>query len=52
MQFAQVIQRRKGRTWVILIALSILAILIVAGFLHSRRSPEAFEMDDLYGLLD
>ena len=52
MQFAQVIQRRKVRTWVILIALSILVILIVAGFLQSRRSQEPFEMDDLYGLLD
>ena len=52
MQFAQVIQRRKVRTWVILIAIAILVILIVAVFLQSRRSPEPFEMDDLYGLLD
>jgi hypothetical protein len=52
MQFAQVIQRRKVRSCVILLALAILVILIVAGFLQFRRSPEPFEMDDLYGLLD
>ena len=52
MHFAHVIQSRKGRTWVVLIALAIMGILIVAVFLLSGRSPKPFEMDDLYGLLD
>jgi disulfide bond formation protein DsbB len=52
MQLAQVIQSRKARPWVVLIALAILVILIVAVFFQSRRSPKPFEMDDLYGLLD
>jgi hypothetical protein len=52
MQLAQVIQSRKVRAWVVLIALAILVILIVAVFLQSRRSPKPFQMDDLYGLLD
>jgi hypothetical protein len=52
MQLAQVIQSRKVRAWVVLIALAILVILIVAVFLQSRRSPKPLETDDLYGLLD
>jgi hypothetical protein len=52
MRFAYVIQSRKVRAWVVLIALAIMMILIGAVFLESRRSPKPFEMDDLYGLLD
>ena len=52
MHFAHVIQSRKVRAWVVLIALAIMVILIGAVFLQSRRSPKPFEMDDLYGLLD
>jgi len=52
MQLAQVIQSRKARAWVVLIALVIVVILIAAVFFQSRRSPKPFEMDDLYGLLD
>jgi uncharacterized integral membrane protein len=52
MRFPFVIQSRKLRTWVVLIALAIIVILIAAVFLQSRRSPKLFEMDDLYGLLD
>ena len=52
MHFAHVIQSRKGRAWVVLIALAILVILIAAVFLLSGRSPKPFEMDELYGLLD
>lgn len=52
MQLAQVIQSRKVRAWVVLIAFAILVILIVAVFLQSRESPKPLEMDDLYGLLD
>ena len=52
MQLPQVILSRKGRAWVVLIALAILVILIVAVFLQSRRSPTPLEMDDLNGLLD
>ena len=52
MHFAHVIQNRKARAWVVLIALAIMVILIVAVFLLSGRSPKPFEMDDLYGLLD
>jgi hypothetical protein len=52
MHFAHVIQSRKVRASVVLIALAILVILIAAVFLQSRRSPKPIEMDDLYGLLD
>jgi len=52
MHLAHVIQSRKVRAWVILIAFAILVIFIAAVFLQSRRSPKPFEMDDLYGLLD
>jgi uncharacterized membrane protein affecting hemolysin expression len=52
MHFAHVIQSRKVRESVVLIALAILVILIAAVFLQSRRSPKPIEMDDLYGLLD
>ena len=52
MHFAHVIQSRKVRAWVVLIALAILVILIAAVFLQSRRSPKPLEMDDLYGVLD
>jgi uncharacterized protein YneF (UPF0154 family) len=52
MHFAHVIQSRKVRAWVVLIALAILVILIAGVFLQSRRSPKPFEMDNLYGLLD
>jgi hypothetical protein len=52
MQIAQVVQSRKVRAWLVLIALAILVILIAAVFLQSRRSPRPLEMDDLYGLLD
>jgi hypothetical protein len=52
MHFAHVIQNRKVRVWVILIAVAIMVISIAAVFLQSRRSPKPFEMDDLYGLLD
>jgi hypothetical protein len=51
MHFAHVIQSRKVRAWVVLIALGILVILIAAVFLQSRR-PKPIEMGDLYGLLD
>jgi len=52
MQLAQVIQSRKVRAWVVLIALASLMILIVAVFLQFRRSPKPFQIDDLNGLLD
>jgi uncharacterized SAM-binding protein YcdF (DUF218 family) len=52
MRFAYVIQSRKVRAWVVLIALAIMLILIVAVFLLSGRSQKPFEMDDLYSLLD
>jgi uncharacterized SAM-binding protein YcdF (DUF218 family) len=52
MGFAHVIQSRKVRAWVVLIALAILVILIAAVFLLSGRSQKPFEMDDLYGVLD
>ena len=52
MRVAHVIQNRKARTWVVLVALAIMLILIVAVFLLSSRSPKPFEIDDLYGLLD
>ena len=52
MRVAHLIQNRKARTWVVLVALAIMLILIVAVFLLSCRSPKPFEMDDLYGLLD
>jgi uncharacterized membrane protein affecting hemolysin expression len=52
MNLAHVIQSRKVRAWVVLLALAILVILIATVFLQSRRSPKPFEMDDLYGLLD
>jgi uncharacterized protein YneF (UPF0154 family) len=52
MHFAHVIQSRKVRAWVVLIALAILVILIAGVFLQSRRSPKLFEMNEIYGLLD
>jgi hypothetical protein len=52
MQIGQLIQSRKVRAWVVLIALAIVVILMVAVFLHPRRSPQPIEMEDLYGLLD
>jgi hypothetical protein len=52
MRIAYVIQSRKARAWVVLIALVIMVILIAAVYLQSRRSPKPFELDDLYGLLD
>jgi hypothetical protein len=50
--FAHAIQSRKGRTWVVLIALAIIGILIAAVVLSSGRSPKSFDLDDLYGVLD
>jgi hypothetical protein len=52
MYFAPVIQSRKGRAWVVLIALAIVGIVIAAVILWFSRSPKPFEIDDLYGLLD
>jgi len=52
MYFAHVIQSRKGRAWVVLIALAIVGIVIAAVVLWSTRSAKQFEIDDLYGLLD
>jgi hypothetical protein len=52
MRLPYVIQSRKLRTWVVLIALVIMMILTAVVFSQSRRSPKPFEMDDLYGLLD
>jgi len=52
MHIAHVIRSRKVRAWVVLITLAILANLIAAIFLPSRRSPKPIERDDLYGLLD
>ena len=52
MRFAYVIQSRKTRAWVALIALALVVILIATVLLLSGRSPKPFEMDDLYGLLD
>jgi len=52
MYFAHVIQSRKGRAWLVLIALAIGGIVIAAVVLWSTRSPKQFEIDDLYGLLD
>lgn len=52
MYLAQVIQSRRFRAWVVLIALAILVILIAGVCLHARRSPKPFDVDDLYGLLD
>jgi hypothetical protein len=51
MHFAHVIQNRKG-AWVLLIALAIIGILITAVVFLSGRSPNPFEMDDWYGVLD
>ena len=47
-----VIQSRKERAWVVLIALAIVGIVIAAVVLWSTRSAKQFEIDDLYGLLD
>jgi len=52
MYFAHVIQSRKGRAWVVLIAPAIVGIVVAAVVLWSTRSPKQFEIDDLYGLLD
>ena len=52
MYLAHVIQSRKGRAWLVLIALAIGGIVIAAVVLWSTRSPKQFEIDDLYGLLD
>jgi hypothetical protein len=52
MYFAHAIQSRKGRTWVVLIALAIIGILIAAVVLSSGRSPKSFDLDNLYGVLD
>jgi len=52
MYFAHVIQSRKGRAWLVLIALAIGGIVIAAVVLWSTRSSKQFEIDDLYGLLD
>ena len=52
MHFASALQSRKVRTWVVPIALVVFVILIAALFLRSRRPPQQFEMNDLYGLLD
>jgi hypothetical protein len=52
MHFAHVIQSRRVRACVVLVAVAILVILIAAVLLQPRRSPKPFEMDDLYGLLD
>lgn len=52
MRVTYLIQSRKERAWVVLIAIAITVILITAVFMLSGRSPKPFEMDDLYGLLD
>jgi hypothetical protein len=52
MRSAYVIQSRRLRACIVLIALAILVILIAAVFLLSRRPPKPFEIDDHYGLLD
>lgn len=52
MHFTHQVQSRTIRVWIVLITVAILLILIAAMFLQSRRSPQPFEMDDLYGLLD
>jgi len=52
MRFGYVMQSRKVRASVILIALMIIVILIAEVLLQSRRSPRPFEMDNVYGLLD
>jgi len=52
MHFAHVIQSRKGRAWVLLIALAIIGIFIAVVVFLSGRSPKPFEMDDWYGVLD
>jgi hypothetical protein len=48
MYFAHVIQSRKGRAWVVLIALAIVGIVIAAVVLWSSRSPKNFEIYVLY----
>jgi hypothetical protein len=52
MHFARLIESRKGRAWAVLITLAIVGILIAAFFLLSGRSHDAFDMDELYGVLD
>jgi hypothetical protein len=52
MHFAHVIQNRKGRALVVLIALAIIGILIAAVVLLHGRSLGPIDMDELYGLLD
>ena len=52
MNFAHVIQSRKGRVWAVLSAMAIIGILIAAFVLLSRRSQGPLDMDELYGLLD
>lgn len=52
MHFASALQIGKVKSWVVLIVLLIFVILIAALFLRSRRSPQQFEINDLYGLLD
>ena len=47
-----VIQSRKGRACVVLIALAIVGTLVAVFFLLSGRSPGPFDMDELCGLLD
>jgi hypothetical protein len=45
------IQGRRGRAWLVLLILAILALSTAAFvFLSERREP--FSLDDLYGLLD
>jgi hypothetical protein len=48
MHFASVIESWKGRAWVILIALAMVALLIAVVVVVSRT----FDLDELYGILD
>jgi hypothetical protein len=52
MHLAYVIHSRRGRVWLVLVALALLGLCIAAFILLSEKSREPFGIDELYGLLD
>jgi hypothetical protein len=52
MHFVHLIQNRKRPAWAVFVALAIVGLLIAAFVLFSGISPEQFQVDDLYGVLD
>jgi len=52
MHLAHVIRSRGGRARAVLVAVVAVGILIAVVVLLAGRSPQPFDMDDLYGVLD